>query len=342
MNVARLLRKLHLWVGLVLAIPLLLTVLTGVLLLFKNDYIRATVPGAGRSPPSLSVAQLASVVEDAERLFGREQLSSLRFADSRIGLHQVRLHDDGAAYIDPSTHQVVRWWSRTSDPVEVLFSFHHTLLAGKVGETVMGSIALITVLLVLSGLWIWIAQIRRLSLKLWPRNAKRPALLTAHRELGVLVTLPLLLTLVSAVVLVFPNVIAPRVVPPHASDGVVSWPRALETARLQFPDAELRQVNWPASPGVAATIRLRQAEEWHPNGRTLVFIDPGTSTLLGVQNAVATTVRARVVYAAYPLHAATLGEPMWWLALAGGTGVFVAMIYSVLAYTGRRRPGSRA
>ncbi|MEG8024209.1 hypothetical protein QP162_06715 [Sphingomonas aurantiaca] len=47
-----------------------------------------------------------------------------------------------------------------------------------------------------------------------------------------------------------------------------------------FPGAELRRLQMPRKPGTPVVLRLRQSFEWTPNGRTFVYADPATLTIL--------------------------------------------------------------
>jgi uncharacterized iron-regulated membrane protein len=335
--------RLHLWGGVLLATPLLIAALTGALLLFKSDYIRWSVPAAARELPAFSAPDLATQVEQAEQLFG-SSLQTLRFADDRIALNEVWLANDRAAYLDPLSGKAVKEWSRKSNPVDVLFEIHHHLLAGKTGTAITGTAALLASVIAFFGVWMWLRQSGRFRLRIWPAKNGRPALLATHRDLAIVVVAPLLLTLLTGAVLAFPNASrsmlnaalpgevtsAPSM---RAAAGDVNWKVAFGSVAALYPNATIRMVVWPAKAGAPASVRVRQPAEWHPNGRTTLWIDPASSKVIDTRDALLEPTGTRVANAAYPLHAATIGSPwLRWIMLVTALALILLVSYGVLAW----------
>jgi uncharacterized iron-regulated membrane protein len=80
---------------------------------------------------------------------------------------------------------------------------------------------------------------------------------------------------------------------------------------------------------------MRQPGEWHPNGRTVVTIDPATSRVVRVLDSRALAPGLRAYNSFYPLHAASIGGRAYdgvifasGLALAGlgGAGLWSFLI----------------
>jgi len=336
----RALYQAHLWIGIALALPLLLAALTGTVLLFKFDLVRSFVPAAAQSI-QLSPAQIGAAAEEIEQTFGTS-LRSLRLPDDRIGVIEIYLTNDDAAYFDTVTHRVVRRWNRHRDPLDLLFEIHHELFAGETGRTILGVVALAGIALLLIGLTLWLSPRRPFRISLIPRG--RPSVLASHRDLGVLICVPLLLTFLSGAVLAFPNgsrafldAVLPGQAnaskPPSASPGNVDWHRAVAAASAALPSATIRMLVWPAKPGAPASLRLRQPAEAHPNGRTSVYIDPATNEVLAVRDALVEPIGTQVANFAYPLHAATIGRAWWrWVLLASGIGTLLVASYGVVAW----------
>lgn len=337
--------KLHLWFGLLLTLPLLFASLTGGLLLFKNDIVRATVAGAERVLPPTPPAQIGADIERVEQLFGHS-LRSVRLADDRIGLHEIWLDDGRGAYFDPVTQRIVKQWDRAASPLDILFDLHHELLAGSIGRAIMGAAALLASMQLLGGLWLWYVQPKAFRGVVWPPPG-RSGLLMAHRDLAALIAVPALVVLLSGATLAFPNAARAALnaalpgenaafVPPEAGPGDVDWRVALPLGVERFPDAVPRIVVWPAAPGAAAIIRLRQSAEWHPNGRTVVYIDSASNKVLATRDAFADSLGTRVANTAYPLHAATIARPwLRWLALIVTLSLMLLVIYGLLAWIRR-------
>src|SRR5690606_11412492 len=156
---------------------------------------------------------------------------------------------------------------------------------------------------------------RATRLRIWPRSTRRGDLVSSHRNLGLITAVPILIFCLTGAGMVFNGqtraLLAPGAPepapPPVVGTGDIAWPAALAAAQARFPDATLRMASWPAAPGTPASSRLKQASEWHPNGRTTVLIDPATSGVARATDAQTLTTGERAIHAIYPLHAGSIG-----------------------------------
>ena len=338
-------RTLHAWAGIALAALAVVFGLSGSLLVFEDDWIRATVPAA-RAEADLDPARLGAALDRLEA--AEPGLRSVVLADESVGVHRLYLADEGLGYADLSGAVVDRW--RGPARAETwIFDLHHELLAGETGKTVAGVAALALGLMLLTGLITWIPAWRATGWRLWPRSGVRRELIGSHRNLGLVFALPLLVFSLTGAAIVFHGTTqallggAPSASPPVVGTGDVDWSRALVAAQTRFPEAALRMAVRPAAPGKPATVRLRQSGEWHPNGRTTVTLDPATGRVVAQQDANALPGGMRAYNAFYPLHAASVGGRLYdlvtllsGLALAG-LGVVGGWAF-LAAPRGRRRP----
>lgn len=339
----RIIRLAHAWAGAFLSLVLMVLGLSGALLVFKNDWLAATMAGAN-APAVTLPGPLSKIVETTQTSLAGQGLRSLVFAGDGIGLHKVSLEQGKTAWIngDGTNIQTHEANARAED---WLFDLHHHLLAGDTGETIAGVAGLAGVVLVITGLVITWPSLRLFQARVIPRSTKRAHMLGAHRDLGLILAPLLLFSIASGAMIIFSDqsrpllqAIAPgpkAAKPPKVGSGNVNWPKALSVAQARFPTATIRLVIWPSEPGKPATIRLRHPEEWHTNGRTIVWIDPSTSQIAGVVDAQALGSGDRAWNALWPLHAAKLGTGLsarlydmmmavtgFGLALLGGYGVF--------------------
>ena len=304
------LRTVHAWAGAILSLLLIMLGLTGTLLVFEDDWIRLSVPGA-RAEAVTDAAQLGAVTERLE--FEHDGLRAVAFAGG-TGVHKVYLERHRFAYADRAGATVVAW-TGAARPEAFVFELHHELMAGETGKYVIGTAALAAILLVLTGLVVWAPAWRATRARIWPRSTRRGDMVSSHRNLGLFAALPILVFCVTGAGMVFNDTAQallspgapPPTEPPRAGTGDIDWPTALVAAQARFPDATLRSVRWPAAPGKPATVRLRQPQEWHPNGRTYVQIDPATGTVVQVTDAQSLPRGIRLTHAFYPVHAATIG-----------------------------------
>jgi uncharacterized iron-regulated membrane protein len=339
----RTLRLAHAWAGLALCLLLAVLGLSGALLVFKADFLRATLPGAS-APFSTDAARLGAALETIEGRYRGEGLTYVVLGSPQMALHQVGLGKGGGAYVDQTGAEVARW-TKNARIEEWLFDLHHYLLAGETGMIIAGLAGLCAVVMILSGLILWLPAAPSFGWRLWPQSWKRRDLLAHHRDLGVVLSAPLMIFVLTGAALVFPdqsrailNVVTfslppPALQKPKVNTGDIDWRSTLTPAMRQFPDAEPRIVSWPKTPNAPVAIRVRQGAEWHPNGRTIVHINPETGAIIGVVNAQSLPGGARAFNAVYPLHAAKIGGHLYdALAVLAGCGLGLLSLLAGLSY----------
>lgn len=337
----RLLRTLHAWLGAAAGIVLAVIGLSGALLVYEDDYLRATLPGAGVAQPA-DAATLGAMLERLESAGGPIPRHVV-FGTPTMALHTVDYGAGDGAYVD-ARGETVAAWREGARAEHLLFDLHHSLFAGETGERLAGWLALVAVALVASGVVLWLPARRAFRPRAWPATSRRRDVIAQHRDLGMLVAPALAVLLATGAALACPPqaqrllgalaggaITAPRA-PPSARPGDVDWPSALAVAQARFPDARLRIAIWPARPGRPATLRLRRAGEWHANGRTLVHVDPATGAVLGAVDALALPRAERAYHALWPLHAAKLGGRIVDL-VSFACGVALAMLGGLASWT---------
>lgn len=338
----RMLRTAHAWAGVVLSLVLAVLGLSGALLVFKKDYLRATFAEA-RTPADYAPERMGAALEAIEARFSGDGLLYVMLADPDFGLHKAVFADGGAAYVDQTGAVVVRW-EKNGRLEDWLFDLHHYLLAGETGKLMAGVAALAAIVLALTGLIIVAPSLRMFAWRVVPRSPARRDLLANHRDLGVIFAAPILLLTLTGAAMVFsdqarsvllavtrspPSAAAPA---PAVGAGDVDWRLALEEARAAFPDATPRLASWPRSENGPASLRLRQPIEWHPNGRTYVTIDPATSRVVARADAQALNRGDRAFNALYPLHASFVGGRLY-DAMSALTGLALAALGVIGAWT---------
>lgn len=350
------LSRLHAWAGLFLCLWLVMLGTTGTLLAFRDDWVRLTVPASAGGLPEATAEGLAVRARAAEAALPGE-VRLVRFATDRLPLDQVFLTDKGGALLDPRTGALLDRWAENGRVMEWLFDLHHRLLLGDVGLKAIGFAGLALVVMLLAGVVLASATWGRFKGRVWPKNPRRAALITAHRDLGLLLALPLLLAALTGVALSFPEssralaawvsgpmpVVPPPPKPdPAAAPDLIAWEAVFAAAGQRFPDATIRFAIWPTPKNAAVELRLRQPAEWHPNGRTTLRVDVSGAMLAG-QDATALPAGFQILNTAYPLHSGRVGGLAYRLAVAlAGVGLVLLSGYGTLAYLRRLRGGKAA
>lgn len=300
----------HRWLGGLVGLGLALLGLTGAALLWKPWWVAVE-----QAPRAATGAEMLALAATAEKLGARH----LTLPSVEFGVAQAGLPDGGGAYLAHDGRLLALWQSSWDRPETFLFDLHHHLLMGHEGEIIAGWLGLAAILFVITGTILWWATRRTFQWRLLPSRLSRPAVIRHHRDIGVVLALPILLVAITGSLMVLKPladvVLAPlspagaaaawQVSPPAGPIATAQWPALLAAARTRFPDAEPRMLIWPKAPGDPVQIRLRQPEEWHPNGRTTLWLQ-ADGTVIDVRSAPAAPRAVRAQHALYPLHAARM------------------------------------
>ena len=340
------LRLLHRWAGGLVGLFLALLGLSGALLVHEDAFLRASVPHA--ADPQIQDA--GAIAAAAERIFGAEDAPrSIILARETMGLHRLNFDENGGAYATQAGELVTRWTSKWERPEIWLFDFHHHLLMGDAGELAAGIIGLIGLVFVVTGVILWWPARRLFAFRLWPANLSRNAVVRQHRDLGVVISPVLFVSLLTGVMMTLPAVedlilapfsppaaMAAAQKPPAARGGPVAadldWNAMLGEVRARYPDGELRVISLPAKPGGLISIRVRQQAEWLPNGRTLFWFDPATGRLVESRDAMAMPLGLRIANAEFPIHAAKVGGLPYQLVMTA-SGLSLALLGGLAVWT---------
>jgi uncharacterized iron-regulated membrane protein len=309
----------HRWTGGLIGLLLAVLGLSGAVLAHKHAWIG--VLGAG-DPQLQDAATLAAA---AERLLADAETRprSIIFATRNFGLDTLSYADGGGAYARQDGTVVTRWADKWERPEVWLFDLHHHLLSGDTGEIVAGVAGLAGLAFVITGLILWWPLRRSFEFRVWPKRMARFPILRHHRDWGVLLSPLLALSLVTGTIMIFrpvtdlvlgpgaaAEVSASLASPPPRKAELATdpdWAGMIRRARSLYPDAEVRILSLPRDDSGLISLRLRQPEEWLPNGRTTLWFAADTGELAHVRDALKLSPRAQAYNAIYPLHAAKVG-----------------------------------
>lgn len=344
----RLLKWLHLWVGLSAGLLFAVLGLTGTLLAYQPELLAARPEFAGVEASPLAAATVLPQLQADTR-----GVSSVDLPKPGLPVWQAYARDGLRLYLHPADGRVLLTRSVEDDPVLWLRALHTHLLAGKNGDAVLGVFGIATVFLLLSGLYLWWPQPGALLESLrWRTQPPLRRWLSWHRSLGAL-TFPLLLLLALTGVLMIYDGFArsslgwvfgdagqvkpPAALPPQP-DRRIDWDAVLAAAQAALPQAQLRRVGLPRADNAVVAIRARAPGEWHPVGRSTIWLDPYQAKVLRVMDATAQGNGLRLSYALYPLHmGGGLGETYRTAVAAAGVLPTLLLITGFLFWRRRRR-----
>ncbi|KTE08243.1 PepSY-associated TM helix domain-containing protein [Sphingopyxis sp. H115] len=339
----KLLDTLHRWTGGLIGLVLAMLGLSGTILLYEHLWIG--VPGTGDALRS----DLATVAATTEKLMAMPGAQGIIYADERFRLHQLRFGEGAGAYASQSGEIATRWASQWERPELWIFDFHHHLFAGDSGEWVIGVAGLCGLFFVISGVILWWRTRRTFQLRLWPKRLSRPSILMHHRDLGIVVAPLLLISIVTGTMMIFRpfalGMVAPfgpvaetakALEPPKYRGGPLAekpdYTAMLTEARRRFPDAEFRILSLPRKAGDPISLRMKQPDEWLPNGRSTLAFDAATGEVLGARDALKLPPGAQAFNKAFPIHASKVGGWAWRILLTI-SGLAMAMLGSLAVWT---------
>lgn len=312
----RVFRFIHAWGGITVALLLLLSSVTGSLLVWKNEFVLLSFPSVERefvASPQL-FSELASSVEAQ---FDNTQIAQLTFPTADFPLVKVTLSEARYAYLDLDG-RILDQWVQNERWEEWLYDLHHRLLLDDLGLTIIGLLAIAMSMLVIAGIISFWPFRRSFVQGLWPKGTSRAKLLVSHRNIGILEALPLLMTLITAAILAFPMQAEYYLLEPFRGDdysldfdvGVDSitgdnsgeWLPALQRSLASFPDATIRSAAVPSRFSPYRIIGLQQAGELHPEGLSKIYIDANEGWMDLRIDSQQQHISERIYNTAYPLH----------------------------------------
>lgn len=313
----RVIDLLHRWTGGVIGLLLAIMGLSGALLVNADNLFSPAIHKPVRVMP------LSDIV--AEAIQGTTASPDyIIFASPDFPVHRVTYSDGSGRFLDAGGVTVERWQNQWQRPELWLFDLHRYLFIGKNGETVVGIAALFGLGFVVTGSILWWRRRRTFAPRLLPSRMTRPAIVRHHRDLGILFAPILCLSFTTGAMMALKPVglalvspwssahdieaaTAKPAIAPQQLSARPDWQAMLAEARRRFPEAEIRLLGFPAKPGDLVLIRMRQPEEWLPNGHTNLWFAPADGRLTAAKDARALPPGATILDRVYPLHAAKIG-----------------------------------
>lgn len=355
-----LLRSLHSWLGLVLLVPLLLQGLTGLLLIVGKPVDRALDRELFVVEPGQARRGLDAIHAGLVERFGSG--ASFVYRPPRADDESLIVHVDGTwhgrVFVDPYTGRLLGEREGTGAWFDWLFELHAELLSGQTGRAVLAAGGLGGLLLIASGYWLWWPAGWSSAFRVHPGAGQVRLLFDLHRVGGAVAGLLIASSLLSGVYMAwrpvsgFVSAIAGEapLVPPSLPAVALESPhrrlpsidRLVAAADLALPGGRPGYVEVPADPARPVRVRKRLPGETHPNGLSMVWLDPRTAEVLRVTRHDELDPGTQLFRLMYPLHIGELGGAAH-LLLTGVSGAMLASL-SVLGVWlwGSRRPVPRA
>jgi len=327
----------HRWLGVGLAVLLLLQGLTGAVLVFRKEANLLLHPGALLVRPegaARPVSDLLALVGDAHP---GATVARIEYPASPDQAFLFRLQQDGTlrlAAVDPYRATVLRSAGLAGWPVELLYQWHDNFLAGAPGLTLVGFLGLGLLLMTVSGPVLWWPGRRRLGQGFRPvlGAGSYRAVLDLHRIGGVLLALLLAGSAVTGIGMAWrgsllaalsplmPTAAAPAPAVAERPDrALLPLDAVVAAVRGEAGGLPVRNVRFPGGHSRVVLVFLEDAGAGRPRAVRQVWADGYTGAVLATYGAGSAAPGNAFLDWMLPLHAEiAAGLPGRLLVLAGG------------------------
>lgn len=314
----RLTDELHRYLGLLLALPLMVVSLTGGVLLFRGTIEGALRPDLYEVEPGAQNAELEQVREAVQSEFPDRTIRIVRLPTGPERPIVVRFaRGDRRVHVDPHRARILGSLRSEATLTGRIEQLHATFLAGRFGRWVLGLSGVGLVLLTLTGGIRW-AVVEPRDGAVAPGGTGRSgggADGWLHRWGGVGSLVFLFVIGVAGAVLALGGAAhpqdgsgsSPRVTPAPHGERIISLDAAVRMARSTWSAGRVTAVEVPVAPTDPLTVRVRAGGEIHPAGRSRLHLDPYTGNVLGLTDVRGWSRCEELLAAVDALHAGAFG-----------------------------------
>ena len=338
---------LHRWLGFALCFTILSISLSGVLLVFKKEYLWLSMPDA-RQELKLSLPDIAQTIETITAQYDENEIALIQTHSEDLALYKVYSGESDRAWYNQQGEQIDQWQNNGRLEDWLLDLHHRFLLGNDIGLNIAGFSGLFLVLVALLGFITWWPRRRTLKLGVIPKQIKKGTLRVSHGNLGAINFLAILLIAISGIILTYPNESRDWLLTPFLEDEDyllsegprdtligkehISWQRVLERALAQYPGASVRWVTPESFFSAYRVVGLQQTDGWNFSGKTVIYVDVLEGYMDVNIDAIKRPKIERLYDFLYPLHTAKLG--LWYrlLLCLAGLALFFSTLFGMIAF----------
>lgn len=323
--------KIHLYGGLWFGALLVLLSVTGSILVFEHEIDRflnrELLTHSETVDPGQEPVPIDESISNIRQSFPGKEIQFMGLPADSNATMEVWLGSEPEytyVYVNPYNAEITG--SRVGNSSFTLFmhELHAHLLTGETGSVIVGISGIVLVLLCLSGIILWVPKAGKLlkSITVSFRKKFKRVNYDLHRSVGFWTCLLLLLFALTGSALVFytgsesllgsllnekPAAAAPPSSIPENRDISHIYQKAIDKAKSLFPDGRVSFLYLPQGKTGVITVRMKQPAEWHPNGRTFVYLDRYSLETRRIEDGLNTRTSTAIMNMMYPLHIGSFG-----------------------------------
>jgi uncharacterized iron-regulated membrane protein len=306
----KLLLNLHLYAALITGAFVAILGATGSVMAFEDQLDHLTHPHLFYVTPQAHPLPLAELAKAAAARVPGEAAGAFGMSISPDVSYYVRF-DGGLVFVNEYTGEVLGI-RKGPTFLSKVHQFHLRLLAGSTGKQFVSWVGVVTLFLLLSGLYLW-WPLKRATIK-WDAAPSR-VWFDVHNAVGIFSLLFLLLLTVTGIVIGFEPVSTPLLYKITRSEPLggdfrsterpgiarTTPDQAVASAVAALPGATPIFVNVPEAADVYR-VGLRYPEDLTPGGRSRVYVDPSGGRILQVESSRTTAAGSRLINANRAIH----------------------------------------
>jgi uncharacterized iron-regulated membrane protein len=342
----------HRWLGLTVGILLCIAGLTGSILVFWHEIDHLVLAQRfGSLTPTGAPSAIAAIVETVKAAYASRNLilDSIAMPENAHQPYEVAFEDSAEhflqVFVNPYTGQIMgdRQWETSW--AGIIYELHYKLLAGETGTLIMGIVALLTLILSITGIVLWPGW-RKLaagfSIK-WQHVHIKRINFDIHKVAGIITAIFLALTGFTGFAWNVPQAKVTEAIhavtfTPQPADPVskpIPGKQPLPIAELMqradaaFPNVTTTYIEFPKKPEDVFTVGKRQPQESDKYGNTSIMLDQFSGQVVQLQDGVNPNRAEAIINQFGAVHFGTFGGVPTRILY-----VFVGLAPSVLLTTG--------
>ena len=313
--------NLHLYASLSVGVFVVTLGITGSIMAFEPELIRVFQPGLSYVKPQSQALSLADLSAAVTKAFPNAHIQAYALSTSPEISYQVAT-DQGLIYVNQYSGEILGV-QRTPGFIEGTLNFIHQLhqrlaMAShpRAGEEIVKWVGVITLFLLLSGLYLWWPA-KRMTVQ--RRASSRRFWFDLHNMVGIFSLVFLLALTITGVVIGFEARTTPwfyrmtdtqplliynrgnRFEATPAGTEPITPDQAVAIARSTLPGAAPFSVNVPGPKGVY-TVRARYPEDRTTGGRSQVIVDQYSGKVLAAEGSRTAPAGSRLITANRAIH----------------------------------------